>query len=65
MGQKLVCFPRLLILLLPSRFKALIKKCQVRHGGGQQGSPLASGASGAKQEMFVPVASVCLTRHYT
>ena len=32
------------------------------------GSPLASGASGAsgaKQEMFVPVASVCLTRHYT
>ncbi len=33
-GLRLVCFPRLLILPLPSRFKALIKKCQVRHGGG-------------------------------
>lgn len=30
-----------------------------------QGSPFASGAAGAEQEMFVPVASVCLTRHYT
>lgn len=56
-----------LSLPLPSRFKALIKKVpsQTFKMGGFGGSPLASGASRSKQEMFVPVASVCLTRHYT
>lgn len=32
---------------------------------GSRDLRLPTPASGAEQEMFVPVASVCLTRHYT
>lgn len=47
------------------KFQLKSAKSDIKGGGSLQGSPLASGASGAKQEMFEAVASVRLTRHYT
>lgn len=51
------CLPGRLILPLPSRFKALIKKCQVRHGEGGGGG--LAGISPCLWSLLSQAGNVC------